>query len=140
MFPNTFNGISNPCRVTSGLSDESTTNTLQCASSGDIMIIKHFAAFSPQYIEVKVQASNPSFSGSTAHWKIYTYQDQTQSSSVLIDKNEQAGTVNISTIGKPIKSEVNFYQPRSGCIFSEKCTIDFYLFPHLRKTLNPSTT
>jgi len=69
------------CRVTSGLSDESTTDAISCLSSGKDLVITKFANFTPQYIEVKVQAYNPSFSGPTPDWKIYTYQDTSMDTS-----------------------------------------------------------
>lgn len=127
-FPDTYQGLDTSCRIISGLEQINSTELIDCSTTYDKIWIKNFAEFDPKYIEVKVFATNPPFSGETPHWQIRTYQDETATQ--IIDENPQAGTLPISSIDRPNFFAADLYEKIVNCSWLERCPIDFRFFPN----------
>ena len=134
-FPPTFQGLDSTCRIIKGLTGID-GNPVACTVNANQIVISDFSVFIPQYITIKIFAQNPSTGGETAQWQLVTYTDTTFTQ--IIDQNPNAGSVVISSIGKPNFVGFDFYKRLFNCTFSEICTIDFRLYPHLNNVLTSS--
>ena len=115
--------------------EASSIGPISCTTSGKVVTITNFAAFSPQFIEFKVFAVNPGSSGTTDHFTIVS---QTPSSKI-IDQNLQAGQLSLSSVDKPNFLQVDLYRKLVNLTLDQIGPIDFRLYPKAGNTL-PITT
>ena len=134
VFPPEFGALASTCRVIIGLSDGVTPIT--CPVSGHIVTIQNFATATPQFIQIKVFATNPSISGTpTSQFTITSY----KSTGFTIDENLNAGTIIVQDIDKPYYLYIDLYTPIINSTFSDSNPLDFRLYPQSTHTL-PATT
>lgn len=137
-FPSTFQGLASSCRVVAGLSPAPGKQEISCVSVGNSLLVTDFAQFIPQFITVKSYAYNPPVRGPTPQFQVSTYTSAAMSN--LIDENRNAGSVTISSIGKPNFVAFDFYTQIFNCTFNEVCTIDFRLYPNVGNQLGSSSS
>ena len=58
----------------------------------------------------------------------------------MIDEEQNAGSVIISSIGKPEFVGFDFYKKMYNCTFEEDCTMDFRYYPNLGNTLSKTSS
>ena len=140
VFPSTFQNLDVYCRVLSGLKTIDVSNPISCVSDGLTLKVTNFNDYQPQEVKIACNARNPPFPGETSHFRIFTYSDTTWKDAKVIDRNENAGTVFISSIEIPEHAEVEFYKPTASSLYMAKTPLDIEIFPQLGKFLPPSTT
>lgn len=123
-FPSGYNGlIANTCLSVTGLKPITGSDTVTCTETTDTVTFANFQEVSGQYITINVQANNPSVSGNTGFFEIYTY----DSYSVTVDKNAKAGYVTISSVQYPEGFSVMMLRPKVDNPIGSYAPLDIFL-------------
>jgi len=131
-FPPEFGALDSSCRVTRGLISGSLP--LTCSSFQKNLTITNFADFIPQYIELKIQATNPGTSGSTSQFQISTYNKIT-GLYYPVDENLQAGQITISDVDNPYYLQIDLYRAYTNSSLDTVKPLDFRLYPQRANVL-----
>ena len=135
IFPPQFGVLASICRVIKGMKDG--TNPISCPVTGYEVKIMDFAKLSPQFIQIKVFATNPSVSGvATSQFTITSYKSDTE----IIDENLQAGSIIVQNIDKPYYLYIDLYTPIINTTMGTTGPLDFRLYPTSANTLPATTT
>ena len=134
-FPPEFGVLATICRVIVGLKDGITPIT--CPVTNHQVKIMNFASVSPQFIQIKVYATNPSTAGvPTSQFVITSYKKANQ----IIDMNANAGSIIVQNIDKPYYLYIDLYTTLINGTFSNQIPLDFRLYPNSANTLPATTT
>lgn len=135
VFPPEFGTLATICRVITGL--KSGSSPMTCPVSGYEVKIQNFAKVSPQFMQIKIFATNPSVSGTpTSQFTITSYKSATE----IIDDNQQAGSIIVQNIDKPFYLYIDLYTAIVNSTFSQSKPLDFRLYPKSTNTLPATTT
>lgn len=137
-FPATYNGlIAKSCYSISGLKPKISNSIVACTSTVTTVIFSSFKEVSSQFLKLFVSANNPSSSGNTPHFKIFTY----DANSELIDQNSKAGYVTISTVQYPEGFAIDMFYAKVDNPIGSYGPIDVFIHPrfYVQCTVPPST-
>jgi len=135
-FPNTYGALDSTCRIIRGLTASASGLLCVADSTSGIVTISGFTETPPQFIQIKIYATNPNSIGYTPQFKIASYKTYPSTVTSLIDENENAGQVNIADVDNPFLVEVDVYTAMTNTSLGGTGPLDFRLYP---KTALPTT-
>lgn len=128
-FPSTFISIDPTCRIIRGLAPSGAAISCVADSLTKQILITGITTTNPQFIEIKIFATNPNNIGPTPQFQIKTYSSIPFLSTNKIDENVNAGQVIISDVDNPIQAVIDMYVPYVNISLGNQGPIDFRVYP-----------